>query len=67
MSSWCEGPRWTIARWPRRRDPARYLGELRRLPAADERRPGDWCDLVVRDEERAMRWTLVVVDDRAER
>jgi hypothetical protein len=59
--------RWAIAHRPRGCDPAGYLGELRHLPSADLRRPGDWCDLVVRDEDRALRWTLVVVDDDAGR
>jgi hypothetical protein len=55
------GLRWAIS--AHGCDPARYLGEVRLLPAVEEREPGDWCDLVVRDEEQASRWTLVVVDD----
>jgi hypothetical protein len=55
-------PRWAIAHRPQGCNPAGYLGELRHLPAAHLRRPGDWCDLVVRDAGPGLRWTLVVVD-----
>jgi len=65
VSSYTAGRRWAIARKPDGRDPARYLGELRLLPAAERRQPGDWCDLVVRDEQQTTRWTLVILDDSA--
>lgn len=67
MSNWTSRPRWAIARTARGCDPTRYLGELRHLPAAEQRQPGEWCDLVLLDEQPVMRWTLVVVDDGGER
>jgi hypothetical protein len=59
MASSYDGRRWALARG-RERDPAKYLGKLRHIPAAVERRPGEWCEIVVRDEH----WALVVVDAR---
>jgi len=63
MSTYVAGRRWAIARWADGCDPARYLGELRHLPAAERRQPGEWCDLVVRDEQQTTKWTLVILDD----
>ena len=63
MSTYVAGRRWAIARRPDGCDPARYLGELRHLPAAERRQPGEWCDLVVRDERQTTKWTLVILDD----
>ena len=67
--SYAAGRRWAIARTPHGRDPARYLGELPQLPAAEELQPGEWCDLVVRDrdEQQTTKWTLVILDDDARR
>ena len=47
-------------------DPARYLGEVPQLPAAEQLQPGAWCNLVVRDEQRETKWTLVILDDARE-
>src|SRR5712691_10029595 len=52
---------WTIVRSPDALDPQRYLGELTNLPIG-ARDPGDWCDVVMRDREGAMRWTLVLLE-----
>lgn len=67
--SYAAGRRWAIARTAHGRDPARYLGELPQLPAAEELQPGEWCDLVVRDrdEQQTTKWTLVILDDDARR
>jgi hypothetical protein len=67
LSNWTSAPRWAIARTARGCDPERYLGELRQLPAAEQREPGEWCELVLQDEDPAMRWTLVIVHDGTER
>jgi hypothetical protein len=67
--SYAAGRRWAIAHTAHGRDPARYLGELPQLPAAEELQPGEWCDLVVRDrdEQQTTKWTLVILDDDARR
>jgi hypothetical protein len=52
--------KWMLASSRADLEPARYLGVLRDLPAPGE--PGDWCDVVVRDERGEMRWRVVVVD-----
>jgi hypothetical protein len=67
--SYAAGRRWAIARTANGRDPARYLGELPQLPAAEGLQPGEWCDLVVRDrdEQQTTKWTLVILDDDARR
>ena len=64
MSTYDLGRRWAIAR-NSGRDPERFLGELRHLPAAERREPGEWCELVVEDERRTTKWTLVILDDGA--
>jgi hypothetical protein len=63
--SYAAGRRWAIARTAHGCDPARYLGELPQLPAAEQLQPGEWCDLVVRAEQRTTKWTLVILDDGA--
>ena len=55
--------RWTIARSRVGLEPRRYLGELRELPR--ECKPGDWCDVVVLDEQGEMRWTFLFVEVEA--
>ena len=62
MSTYVAGRRWAIARRSDGCDPDRYLGELRHLPTAERRQPGEWCDLVVSGEQTT-KWTLVILDD----
>jgi hypothetical protein len=63
--SYAAGRRWAIARTAHGRDPARYLGELPHLPAAEQLEPGEWCDLIVRAERQTTKWTLVILDGDA--
>jgi hypothetical protein len=63
--SYAAGRRWAIARTAHGCDPARYLGELPHLPAAEQLQPGEWCELVVRADQQTTKWTLVILDDGA--
>jgi hypothetical protein len=65
--SYAAGRRWAIARTAHGRDPAKYLGELPQLPAAEDLQPGVWCDLVVRQKAQTTKWTLYILDEGAQR
>jgi hypothetical protein len=56
-----ENRSWRIVHSRSGLDPAHYLGELSDLPTG-ERDPGEWCDVVVKDSEGVMRWTLLFVE-----
>lgn len=51
---------WAMAQGRERLDPGQYLGRVSELPPPTY--PGDWCDVVVEDDEGAMHWTLVTIE-----
>jgi hypothetical protein len=55
---------WTMVRLRDGLDPARYLGEFGDLPLGAGK-PGDWCEVVMRDSDGEMRWTLLAVEGKS--
>ena len=43
----------------------KHFARRRAALSAERREPGEWCELVVEDERRTTKWTLVILDDGA--